>query len=227
MASAYQPSESFIDYYQVLGVTPTATVAVIKQAYRQAAKKAHPDAGGSADAMDRLNDAYGVLGDADKRAIFDQERTQHYAPPPVQSAASAATSPQVQSEAQINAARQELRRLRVAYARHSGLEVIRWSLVAGAGFAALTWLFGGMLDTWASRLMVMSTLGGAGFGLVFGITSITDPDFRLVLLDFSWQNRQWPRRDWWLILTAQLVTGCILGGIFGWWLLRHASLTIF
>lgn len=41
----------------VLGVPPTATAEQIELAYRQAARKAHPDAGGSTEAMARLNAA--------------------------------------------------------------------------------------------------------------------------------------------------------------------------
>lgn len=41
----------------VLAVSPQATVSEIKSAYRKLARTAHPDAGGSAEAMSRLNAA--------------------------------------------------------------------------------------------------------------------------------------------------------------------------
>jgi DnaJ-class molecular chaperone len=44
--------------YQVLGLAPSAADEVVKYAYKHLAKKAHPDAGGSAEAMARLNKAY-------------------------------------------------------------------------------------------------------------------------------------------------------------------------
>jgi hypothetical protein len=219
--------DPFIDYYHVLGVPPAASGEEVKQAYRQAAKKAHPDAGGSSAAMDSLNQAYAVLGDPAKRAIFDQERQLHDAPPPVQPSASAAASSPVQSDAQLHAARQELRRLRVAYARHSGLEIIRWSLVAGAGLGALMWLFGGLITGGVVRAILLVGLGGSGFGLVFGITCLTDPDHRLVLFDLSWRHRQFPDRQWWLITAAQFVTGVLLGAGLGWWLLSQAPSSLF
>ena len=47
--------------YDVLGVRPTATQDEIDAAYRQKARHAHPDAGGSTEAMQRLNDAKNKL----------------------------------------------------------------------------------------------------------------------------------------------------------------------
>lgn len=45
--------------YDVLGLDPTATDAAVRDAYREKAKRAHPDtAGGSAESFQQLNDAY-------------------------------------------------------------------------------------------------------------------------------------------------------------------------
>ncbi|TIA83937.1 hypothetical protein E3P98_00544 [Wallemia ichthyophaga] len=60
------------DYYKVLGVPRSATDKEIKKAYRKQSKEAHPDKGGSVEAMERLNEAYGVLSDAELRQRFDQ-----------------------------------------------------------------------------------------------------------------------------------------------------------
>ena len=61
------------DYYDVLGVGKTASADDIKKAYRKKAHELHPDKqGGDAEAFKRVNEAYQVLGDAQKRATYDQ-----------------------------------------------------------------------------------------------------------------------------------------------------------
>ncbi len=64
------------DYYEVLGVDRNADQDTIKKAYRQLAKKYHPDANpGDADAEAKFkeaSEAYGVLSDAEKKAQYDR-----------------------------------------------------------------------------------------------------------------------------------------------------------
>ena len=64
------------DYYEVLGVDKNADDAAIKRAYRQLAKKNHPDVNpGDKDAEERfkeINEAYQVLSNPQKRAQYDQ-----------------------------------------------------------------------------------------------------------------------------------------------------------
>jgi curved DNA-binding protein len=66
----------FKDYYSTLGVAKTATEKEIKQAYRKLARKHHPDVNPkdkSAEArFKEINEAYEVLGDAEKRKKYDE-----------------------------------------------------------------------------------------------------------------------------------------------------------
>jgi DnaJ-class molecular chaperone len=68
-----------LDYYQVLGVDRNADAKRIKEAYRELAFKYHPDRNdkdpSSADMMKRVNEAYAVLSNADKRQEYDAMRS--------------------------------------------------------------------------------------------------------------------------------------------------------
>jgi len=65
-----------MDYYELLQVTKSATATEIKKAYRKLAIKYHPDKNpNDKEAEEKfklINEAYGVLSDEDKRAIYDR-----------------------------------------------------------------------------------------------------------------------------------------------------------
>jgi len=64
------------DYYDILGVSRTATDKDIKQAYRKLARKHHPDVNPGDKAAEQrfkeMNRAYEVLSDPEKRKKYDQ-----------------------------------------------------------------------------------------------------------------------------------------------------------
>jgi len=60
------------DYYEVLGVSKTASADEIKKAFRRSAIEHHPDRGGDETKFKELNEAYEVLKDQDKRKRYDQ-----------------------------------------------------------------------------------------------------------------------------------------------------------
>lgn len=64
------------DYYEILGVTKSASAAEIKKAYRKMALKYHPDKNpddaAAEEKFKQAAEAYEVLSDADKKARYDQ-----------------------------------------------------------------------------------------------------------------------------------------------------------
>ena len=64
-------------YYRILGVSFNAGQKTIKAAYRQLARKYHPDTQNheaSEEKMKQINEAYEILSDVKKRAAYDRRR---------------------------------------------------------------------------------------------------------------------------------------------------------
>ncbi|BDT58074.1 curved DNA-binding protein [Massilia varians] len=79
------------DYYKTLGLEKDASPEDIKKAYRKLVRQYHPDVSKHKDATEKtkeINEAYDVLGDADKRAAYDdlgrrgQQTSEGFRPPP-------------------------------------------------------------------------------------------------------------------------------------------------
>ena len=64
------------DYYNVLGAEEDAARADIERRYKHLARRHHPDRGGDEEEMKNLNEAWGVLGDADARTAYDARRVE-------------------------------------------------------------------------------------------------------------------------------------------------------
>lgn len=57
--------------YEVLGVDPCCSQAEIQKAYRSLSQINHPDKGGDVDAFQAISNAYQILSDEERRAIYD------------------------------------------------------------------------------------------------------------------------------------------------------------
>ncbi|MDO8436414.1 MAG: molecular chaperone DnaJ [bacterium] len=60
------------DYYQILGVSKSASEEEIKKAYRKLAHQYHPDKGGDEKKFKEINEAYQILSDKEKKGQYDQ-----------------------------------------------------------------------------------------------------------------------------------------------------------
>ena len=68
--------QNFRNYFEILGVTQTASSAEVKQAYRQLARKYHPDLNPGDQAAEEqfklLGEAYEILSDPEKRSQYEE-----------------------------------------------------------------------------------------------------------------------------------------------------------
>lgn len=62
------------DYYETLGLDKTSSAEEIKKKYRRLSMKHHPDRGGNKATFQKINEAYQILGDINKKRNYDMQR---------------------------------------------------------------------------------------------------------------------------------------------------------
>ena len=113
------------DHYEVLGVSAQAPDDVIRAAYKARIRQTHPDSGGQPGEAQQVNEAYAILSDPARRALYDSERTP--VPPAVTTPADA-----------LNAETPTAAKAHAPAASHTPIQ--RWWRRASAMTAGATWL---------------------------------------------------------------------------------------
>ena len=60
-----------MDYYNILGISRTASPEEIKKAYKKKVMQHHPDRGGDKETFQKVSEAYEILSNSDKRSAYD------------------------------------------------------------------------------------------------------------------------------------------------------------
>lgn len=158
--------DSTKDYYKVLGVDGGASAEEIDRGFRSAARKRHPDGGGSEEEMKLLNEAHDVLSDPAERQAYDAERNP---PRPVVYGSSVAFDPEAASASgtlKIPVSDEDFAGLVMGAVTCFGLGLPLWLLVE------MQWMF----FLWPLRLI---SLGALGLGVFTGNAALSARHRRL------------------------------------------------
>jgi hypothetical protein len=170
--------------YRILGVESSATAVEIKLAYRAAAKKSHPDAGGSAAAMAKVNEAYQILGNIESRRAYDESESAVPTPPHSDEGATPDHSPEYDAAAS-RAEAAAVERGRRSWARRSAWDLLRTCAPLALGAIIATRILSGYIAD-DRAFLVLAVLGFIPiYGFILSIVFLNDPPLRLVFADLA------------------------------------------
>jgi DnaJ domain len=172
-----------VDYYAVLGLKKDATSSQIKTAYHAAAKKAHPDAGGSNAQMERVNEAYRILSSPVARRDYDN-RTASARPQPTRPTTTTTTTVRREPSRHTDHSRESAReneRVLNRWARARGFALLQRSILFAVPLVPITRYFAGHTAA-PSAKYIFSILGFAPvYGVIIALVWLVDPGVRISL----------------------------------------------
>jgi curved DNA-binding protein CbpA len=178
------------DPYIVLGLKPSAAAAEIKRAYHKQAKAAHPDAGGSVDAMASVNEAYQTLSDPVARRAYDG-RHEPTSSPRAQSNAQQSSlqhesAYDAERAAEYEAALEEadhINRGRSTWAREHAWEMARYSAPAAVVAIIVSRFLAGRIKGTSAHLILGLIAFVPVYALALSLVFLMSPHLRLVFAD--------------------------------------------
>jgi DnaJ domain len=153
-----------VDYYALLGIEPTADADEVTRAFREQAKRSHPDATDDEAAAERFSDvaaAYAVLGDRGTRREYDRVRAEQRGVVAQPAAAPVATAPTVR------------RKPRKPWSRRRCITVFIIGMLCamlGVGASLLTWTMHENSAHQRARFVPVTAYRTAGAGMVTFLT---------------------------------------------------------
>jgi hypothetical protein len=200
-----------MDYYKILGVSPSATAAEIKTAYHQAAKRAHPDAGGSAEAMQRVNEAYATLSNQLDRREYDRTRAEaamprhSYQPPshPPHRADTVHHQPPTGAEYRAAAAaaaeqvahRDHQYREAISVARASAWRMLSYNILAAIALGIVAPYLARNANDPVSKIIFAMMAFVPLYAVLIAVIFLVKPRVRLTLALIGHRGYQLPRQD--------------------------------
>jgi hypothetical protein len=166
------------DHYRILDLSPEATAEQVKSAYHRAAKRAHPDAGGSASLMGRVNEAYRVLSDPVSRREYDAHRHQPPAPWPSPEVHAAQPTARRPSDADIAHHRQ-----RIAAARTSAWQIFKTNAVMALLLGIISVFYNAQTTEVMPKVWMALLSSVPVYGTFIGVVFLINPRLRLDLHD--------------------------------------------
>jgi hypothetical protein len=171
------------DYYKVLDVSRNATSAEIKTAYHRAAKRSHPDAGGNAEAMQRVNEAYATLSKALSRREYDAHRSA--APASHARPTASHPHPASQQTSTHHTRAYTHHPSLLAMARNSALRIVGYSVVVWAIFALiLPYIYSHTPDP-ISKIIIALVAFAPLYTLAVGLVFLIKPNLRIAVAQIA------------------------------------------